>query len=119
MRLLILIFIIYTPFAYTKGTPYKIEYDFAGHGDDWYGKTGPRTQRTDFYQQTDIPTQQGDDFCQGYESSLVHFEQGPELFRTQQSGSAYSFRFKGGTRCLKIDPPPPLPDLIFSNGFEG
>lgn len=98
-------------------TDYKIEYDYANQGDDWYGRPDLKQPHLDFSNNTNIVTQQGDDFCLGYNRAQAGFKQGPELARTQNSHTAYAFNFEGGSRCLFNQPEPPF-DLIFADGFE-
>ncbi len=116
--LLLLIGLLTTTSVISSNLEYLIEYDFTGHGDNWYGHSNPSRQHLDYSQFTDIKSQQGDDFCNGYQANLVNFDQGPELLRTQDSHYQYDFLYTGGTRCLSFVPPAPLPNLIFSNGFE-
>lgn len=106
-----------SPLVWCADVNYKIEYDYANQGDDWYGKPGPRLAKDDFPQLTDIKTQQGDDFCYGFQPTLIAFNQGVELTRSQQSRFAYDYYFAGGSRCLFQTPEPPF-DLIYADGFE-
>ena len=119
MKLLFTIFLLVTTeLAFAKGDHYRIEYDYTDHGDDWYGHSQVSKQQVDYAEFTDIETQRGDDFCQGYEPTIVHYLQTPELIRTQESHSSYDFKYSGGTRCLSGTPPQTGSDLIFANGFE-
>lgn len=102
--------------CYAQGLGYEFNYDFENNGDSWYGKT-PKQNR-DYYMVTQLPTQEGDDFCVNYESTLVHYDQGPALLRTQEQHTAYDFRFNPTSDCTTGSPPPPKPDFMFANGFE-
>ena len=115
-RTLTILILVFCQNAFSLDTAYKIEFDYPGHGDDWYGHRNIREPRMDYVPYTDIKTQQGDDFCLGYEPKLVQFEQGPELVRTQKSNGSYDFYRKGGSRCIRFES---LPDDIFLDGFEG
>ena len=98
-------------------TEYKVDFDYANQGDDWYGRPGLKQPHLDFPDETDITTQQGDDFCLGFNAAYVGFKQGPELTRTQTARTAYAYNYIGGTGCLFNQAEPPF-DLIFADGFE-
>ena len=117
-RVTLIVILTISGITFAGGSSYRIDYDFAGHGDDWYGHSREPTPHLDYSILTDIKTQQGDDFCNGYQANLVNYSQGPELIRTQESHSSYEFLYTGGTRCLSFAPPAPKPDAIFANGFE-
>jgi hypothetical protein len=101
----------------TGAMEYRLEYDYLGHGDDWYGRPGPIEQRLDYTPATDIPTQQGDDFGFGYEPGLVGFGQGPALSRTLGQHTSYDFRFTPLASCFE-EIPPRCGQVIFIDGFE-
>ena len=101
----------------TSAMASQLDIDYASDDDIAYLLSGPDNTYLDFAPDSEIPSQQGDDFCFGYESSGVNFNQGPELARWENSDSTYAFNFEGGSRCLYNQTEPPF-DLIFADGFE-
>ena len=118
-KLIIFLSLLTSTFCFAQNLGYKSQYDFEQNGDSWYG-VAPK-QHFDFYPATQFPTQEGDDFCVAYEPTLIHYSQGSALLRTQEKHSAYAFKYTATTDtsyCPPIPPPMPLPNLIFTNGFE-
>ena len=65
---------------------YETDYDYPGHGDDWYGRTGmPRPER-------DFPAEfldlilSGEDFCVGYDRFFDPLGLGPKRPNSQAGG---------------------------------
>lgn len=96
---------------------YQIDFDYQGQGAGWYGRSGRDVYKTNYGSQMSIGTLQGDDFCLGYVPQMVSMDERPEATRTNQSLSAYTFYYEGGSRCFDNEKPPF--DLIFEDGFEG
>jgi len=111
-----IILIILSGPVFAHGPEFNIDYDYANQGDDWYGQSRNIEPRYDHFEEVVIPTQQGDDYCLGYQARSHAFQQGPELNRSLSSRTAYAFYYYGGTRCLLNTPAPD--DLIFADGFE-
>ena len=74
------------------GSGYRTDYDFPGHGDDWYGRYLPDTRRDFPANPVDLASD-GDDFGRGYEQMVASLGYGPPLAATQDPNHEYRFRF--------------------------
>lgn len=78
--------------AHSGETGYDRDYDYPGHGDDWYGR-GERDMDRDYAPTPLELTISGDDFCMGYEPEFDELGFGPILERTQEAHFEFDFRF--------------------------
>lgn len=94
-------------------TGYRIDYDYQGQGDDWYGSGLPDIR----YDYADTTTEffDGDDFGVGYEANLDLLGQGPPLARTNLQRFEYRFRFDAASDCRNSSD---CSDGLFCNGAE-
>ncbi len=74
------------------GTGYRTDFDYPGHGDDWYGRNLPDTRR-DYSSNPVDDASDGDDFGRGYERTAASLHFGPPLASTQDPNYEYRFRF--------------------------
>ncbi|MEE9218343.1 MAG: hypothetical protein V3U98_04680 [Acidobacteriota bacterium] len=84
------------------GTGYDIDYDYPGHGADWYGRSVREELKYDYPAEPIDLFLSGDDFGAGYDPAFEHLGLGPSLEHTQLHHTEYEFRFNPGA----VAPPP-------------
>jgi len=77
----------------TAQTGYSYDYDYAGQGDDWYGRPGPPDPRRDYDASAVDLASAGDDFGFGYDYGADILDKLAPLALTRQRHSEYAFRF--------------------------
>ena len=75
------------------GTGYDIDYDFPGHGADWYGRSVREEMSYEFPAEAIDLFLSGDDFGAGYDPAFDPLGLGPGLERTRTHNTEYTFRF--------------------------
>ena len=103
------------------GDGYRLDYDYPGQGDDWYGGSGAPDSRRDYPALNVDQAWNGDDYGVGYERMLDPFRFGPPLELFVNRHTAYEFRF--GNRfagpCDLVAPPGEVAGLRLSRAAPG
>ena len=97
---------------------YRTDFDFPGHGDDWYGRSMPDIRR-DFPANPVDQASDGYDFGRGVEIMVASSGYGPPLASTQAPHHEYRFRYGdrlSDPRDCYVDTN--CADGVFCNGTE-
>ena len=84
-------------------TGYDLDYDFPGHGADWYGRAVREELKYEYPAEPIDLFLSGDDFGAGYDRFFEHLGLGPGLEYTRLHNTEYEFLYQPGG---PVTPPP-------------